>query len=219
MLAKEIRYLIKKEILSEWKQKYAVSGILVYVISTVFVCYLSFKRIVDVPTWNALFWIIMLFASVNAIAKSFMQESRGRMLYLYTLCSPQGLILSKIIYNSVLMSALSLVCLGFYTLLVGNIIQDVPLYIIALLLGSFGFAGTFTLMSAIASKTENNVTLMAILSFPIILPFLITLIQLSKNAIDGIEWTFSIRYIVVLLLINVIVVVLSYLLFPYLWRD
>ena len=76
-LFNEVKHLIAKEINLEWKQKYAFNGLLLYVISTVFVCYLSFKQIIDVPTWNALFWIIMLFASVNAIAKSFIQESKG----------------------------------------------------------------------------------------------------------------------------------------------
>jgi heme exporter protein B len=102
-LFKEVSTLVKKEILLEWRSKYALSGILLYVFSTVFVCYLSFRKINPV-TWNALFWIIMLFASVNAIAKSFMQENRGRYLYYYSICSPQAVILSKIIYNQVLMA-------------------------------------------------------------------------------------------------------------------
>src|SRR5678815_5028898 len=81
---KEIRYLIQKEISLEWKTKYSFNGLLLYVVSTIFVCFLSFKQVIDPPTWNALFWIIMLFASVNAVAKSFMTESRGRLLYFYT---------------------------------------------------------------------------------------------------------------------------------------
>ena len=95
---KEIRYLILKEISLEWKTKYAFNGLLLYVVSTIFVCFLSFKQIIDPPTWNALFWIIMLFASVNAVAKSFMTETRGRLLYYYTLTSAEAVIISKTIY-------------------------------------------------------------------------------------------------------------------------
>src|SRR3954462_14662618 len=102
-MIKEIKYLIQKELLSEWKQKYAFNGLLVYVVSTVFICYLAFKQIIDPPAWNALFWIIMLFASVNAIAKSFMQESRGRQLYMYIIADARSIILSRIIYNLLLM--------------------------------------------------------------------------------------------------------------------
>jgi heme exporter protein B len=219
MIFKQVIHLISKELTLELRQKYVLNGILLYVVSTVFTSYLSFKRIIDAPTWNALFWIILLFASVNAVSKSFIQETRGRLLYLYTLASPQAVILSKIIYNMLMMIALSLICLLFYSLFIGNIIQEMPLFLLNLLLGSIGFSSILTMVSAIASKTSNNFTLMAILSFPIMMPLLMTLIRVSKNAIDGLELTVSYSYVGVLLVINVIVIILSYLLFPYLWRD
>ncbi|MGZ4158438.1 MAG: heme exporter protein CcmB, partial [Bacteroidia bacterium] len=85
MIVNQIKYLVAKEIKQEMRNKYALGGILLYVVSTVFVSYLSFKKIVNPATWNALFWIILLFASINAIAKSFISETKGRLLYLYTL--------------------------------------------------------------------------------------------------------------------------------------
>lgn len=218
MLIDQIKYLVAKELKLEMRNKYALGGILLYVVSTVFVSYLSFKRIINPATWNALFWIILLFASINAITKSFMNETRGRLLYLYTLVSPQAVILSKIIYNSFLLTVLSGLCLLVYTLFIGNIIQDVPLFLLTLLLGSFGFSSLLTMVSAIASKTNNNFTLMAILSFPIMMPLLMVLIKLSKNAIDGLEhW--DLNFILILMFLNVIIVALSYLLFRYLWRE
>ncbi len=218
MLTGQITNLILKELRLELRNKYALGGILLYVVSTVFISYLSFKKIVTPATWNALFWIILLFASINAIAKSFITETKGRLLYLYTLTSPQAVILSKIIYNSLLLLVLSGLCLSAYTLFIGNIIQDLPLFLLTLVLGSFGFSSLLTMVSAIASKAGNNFTLMAILSFPIIIPLLMVLIKLSKNAIDGLEqWDLS--YVGILLLLNLIIITLSYLLFRYLWRD
>ncbi len=218
MIVQQIKHLIAKEIKLELRNKYALGGILLYVISTIFVSYLCFKRIVTPATWNALFWIILLFASINAVAKSFINETRGRLLYLYTLASPQAVILSKIIYNSLLLLVLSGLCLLIYNLFVGNIIQDTPLFLLTLFLGSFGFSSLLTMVSAIASKTGNNFTLMAILSFPIILPLLMVLIKLSKNALDGLE-NWDVHYLLILVCINMIIIALSYLLFRYLWRD
>jgi heme exporter protein B len=218
-LLTEIKYLTQKEIKLEWRQKYAFNGLLLYIISTIYICYLSFKTIIDPATWNALFWIIMLFAAVNAIVKSFVQESESRLLYYYTLVSPQAVILSKILYNSILMGVLSLINMLFYSLLIGNVVQDMCLYMIALLLGSLGFSTVLTMVAAIAAKAGNNGTLMAILSFPILIPLLITVIKLSKNAIDGLDWSVSTQYIVILAAINVMVIALSFVLFPYLWRD
>ena len=89
--------LFKKEVKLEWRSKYAFNGVLLYIVSTVFICYISFSLSTGFKydkaypiVWNVLFWIIMLFASVNAIAKSFMQESRGRLLYYYTIARSSG---------------------------------------------------------------------------------------------------------------------------------
>jgi len=215
----DIIFLIKKEAQLEFRQKYALGGILLYVISTTFVCYLSFRSIVDIPTWNALYWIIVLFASVNAISKSFAQESQGKLLYLYTLTNPRAIIISKIIYNSGLLAVLTLATTLFYSLFLGNVIGDLAQFIIVAIAGSMGLASVLTLVSAIAAKTNNNVSLMAILSFPIILPLLITIIHASKNAIDDLGWSVNGKYIIVLLALNALITTLSYLLFPYLWRD
>jgi len=218
VLVNEVKHLIAKEIKLEMRNKYSLGGILLYVVSTVFVSYLSFKKIVSPSTWNALFWIILLFASINAIAKSFISETRGKLLYLYTIVSPEAVILSKIIYNSLLLSILSALCLLVYSVFVGSLVQDFPLFLLTLFLGSCGFSSLLTMVSAIASKTSNNFTLMAILSFPIMIPLLMVLIKLSKNAIDGLEhW--DLNFLLILVFINTIIVALSYLLFRYLWRD
>lgn len=218
-LFSQVKFLIRKEIMLEWRSRYALNGIILYVVSTVFVCYLSFREINSPPTWNALFWIIMLFASVNAITKSFIQESRGRQLYYYTIAGPQAIIISKIIYNVFLMLLLSAIALGFYTLVFKNPLGDPLFYVLSVLLGSISFASVFTMISGIASKSGNGGALMAILSFPVVIPLLVVLIKLSKNAMDGLDRSVSIDEIAVLIAINVTVITTSLLLFPYLWRD
>ena len=215
---KQVKSLLYKEILLEWRSKYAFNGILLYVISTVFVCYLSFRTTPPL-VWNTLFWIILLFTAINAIAKSFMQESKGKLLYYYTIASPHAIIVSKIIYNIILMVLMAFIALLAYSVVFTNQIGDIALYLLAVLLGAISFSTVFTMISAIASKAGNNGTLMAILSFPIIIPLLMLIIKLSKNAMDALDRSVSYDEIGVLCIINVIVVVISLLLFPYLWRD
>jgi heme exporter protein B len=221
-LTNEIIALLKKEILLEWRQKFAINGILLYLGSTVFVCYLSFGvkgNKLSPYVWNALFWVILLFASVNAIAKSFIQERHGRQIYYYSLVSPQGIIISKIVYNSLLMMLLSTVGFFFYSLVLGNPIEDKFLFFLNMILGSLGFSSTLTMVSGIASKANNGTTLMAILSFPIIIPLLLILIKISKNAIDGLSRSVSWNDLGILLAINIMIGAVSYLLFPYLWKS
>ena len=218
-MLQQVKTLFLKEFTLEWRNRYALNGMLLYVISTVFVCYLSFRQITSVPVWNALFWIIMLFASINAVGRSFIQERKGRLLYYYSISSPQAFVLAKMAYNTLIMWVIALMAYVIYFLFIGDLVQDHLMFGLALFLGSTGFALILTLMSAISSKTENNMSLMAILSFPVQLPFLMTLIKFSKNAVDGLDPSVSYNLIIVLVMIIVIVLALSYILFPYLWRD
>jgi len=219
MLLTEIKYLVMKDIRLEFKQRYAINGILLYVVSTIFVSYLSFANIIEAATWNSLFWIIMLFAAVNAVSKSFVQESVARQLYYYTLASPQAIILSKMLYNFMLMGILSLLCLLVFTMLMGEFVINYPLFITALLLGSFGFASALTMIAAIASRTNNNFALMAILSFPVVMPILLTLMKVSSSALADGTFGVNYKYLLALTMLNAIIIALSYVLFPYLWRD
>ncbi|MCY7353436.1 MAG: heme exporter protein CcmB [Cytophagaceae bacterium] len=218
----EFKALFVKEIQLEWRQRYALNGMVLYLVSTVFICYLSFRlrsNHLDKPTWNTLFWIILLFTAVSAIAKSFTQERAGRLLYYYTLASAEGIILSKMLYNALLMTGLALVGLGFYAFVMGNPVGDWPMYLLSVALGALGFSGTLTMVAGIASKAENAPTLMAVLSFPVILPMLLMLLKVSKNAMDGLDRGESLNEILTLLALNAIVWVLSVILFPYLWRS
>lgn len=204
--------------LLEWRSKFAFNGILLYVVSTVFVCYQAFRSLQPV-VWNALFWIILLFASINAITRSFTQESKGRQLYYYSLVSAQAVILAKIIYNSLLMLLLSIIAYFVYAVIFKSPVGDPLYYAIAVGLGSMSFGSVFTMVSGISAKANNSSTLMAILSFPLIIPLLMVLIKLSKNAMDGLDRSVSFDEIMVLFAINIVVITVSLLLFPYIWRE
>lgn len=214
----QVQQLIKKDWLLELRSKYAINGILLYVVSTIFVCYQVFQSL-DPKTWNALYWIIMLFAAINASSKSFTQESYARNQYYYTLVSARAVILAKIIYNILLMLVLALLAFLVYSTIFSSPVQDVLLFFSAVVLGGMSFATVFTMVSGISAKAGNNVTLMSILSFPIIIPLLIVLIELSSNAMSGLSRSESIPELAVLLAINVISITISLLLFPYLWRE
>lgn len=215
----EFRILLKKELMQELRIRHSIGSIFLYIFATVFVCYLSFKSIVSPAIWNALFWIIMLFASINAVAKSFISENKQRQLFMYSMASPQAIIISKSIYNAIYLSLLSLVCFIIYVTFIGNLVQDLPYFLMSSLIGSFGFGLLLTMVSAIASKAGNNLSLMAILSFPLLIPMLIVLIKLSKNAVDGLDRSLSNPLILMVIAINFIIVALMYILFPFVWKD
>ena len=106
-----------------------------------------------------------------------------------------------------------------YSLVLGNPVSDISLFMLNLFLGSIGFAAILTMNSGIASKAANSTSLMAILSFPVVLPLLLIIIRISKNALDGLEWSASYNQLIFLMAIDTIVITISIILFPYIWRS
>lgn len=143
MALTEIFVLIRKEMQLEWRNKYAIHGLVLYLAATIFICYLSFKakqQSIHPIMWNTLFWIILLFSAVNAVGKSFTQESANRNIFYYTFAKPESVIFSKIIYNTLVMLGVSFIGIFFYSWVMGNPVGNMPLYLASLVLGAIGFA-------------------------------------------------------------------------------
>jgi heme exporter protein B len=211
--------LLKKDFLLELRQQHTFFGILLYVASTIFVLYLAMGQ-PESTVYNGLFWMIQLFVCVNAVAKSFMQESKGRMLYFYTLTSPVQFIIEKLIYSTIIMLLMVLLSLVLFSFLLGNPVAHYFQFVEIACFGGISLSLVFTLMSAIAAKAHQNAAIMAILGFPLIIPQLLLLIRLSKAAFGEVFREGALFQISLLLAgLDILVIVLSVILFPFLWKD
>jgi len=214
---RHIYTLIKKDLLLEVRQQYSFYGILLYIMATIFVLYMTIRE-PEAKVWNGLFWVIQLFICINAVAKSFLQETRGRMLYFYSIVNPRDFILAKLVFNSVLMLLMSFLSILLFSLFLGNPVQKVLPFIGLVLLGGWSLSLVFTFLSAIAAKAQQNAAIMAILGFPIIIPQLMLLMQLSNTVFsDKMAIAYSTLFLIVVL--DVLVVMLAVILFPFLWKD
>jgi heme exporter protein B len=233
MIWKEILNLLRKELMLEWKQKYAFNGLLLYVLCMVVVISLAFTDGIEVDgerfqlnvlqisgsAWNIIFWIILFFVAINAIAKSFVGEREGNLLYLYSVASPLAIIIAKILYNTLLLGAIGVVTFFFYALLGGAEVKSMDIFLVAILLGSYAFSANLTLVSAISAKAENRTTLLAVLSFPLIVPLLINQIDITQQAMEGMRWPDVREALGLSLGVGVALTLVSIVLFPFVWRD
>ena len=214
---KHITTLLKKDLLLEVRQQYSFYGILLYVVATIFVLYMTIQE-PEPKVWNGLFWVIQLFICINAVAKSFLQETRGRMLYFYSIVNPRDFVLAKLVFNSVLMLLMSFLSIILFTLFLGNPIQKLPQFIGLVMIGGWSLSLVFTFLSAIAAKAQQNAAIMAILGFPLIIPQIMLLMQLSNTVFsDKIGIASSTLLLIVAL--DILVVMLAVILFPFLWKD
>lgn len=217
-----VTVLIRKEFVLELRRKSVLSGIGLYLLSLTFICYITFSlrhNSISAATWSALYWLTILFAVINSVAKSFIGERKGLSIYMYSVASPQEIIVSKIFYNTLLCLLLSVLGFVLFSVFIDNPVEDHTIFFSTLFLTSWGFAGALSLISGIAAKANNSNILMAVLSFPIVISILLMAIKVTKNALDGIDSFLSYDELLNLLAINCILTVLAYLLFPYIWRS
>ena len=167
----------------EIRQQYAFYGVLLYVGATIFVLYMAIEN-PDNGTWNWLFWVIQLFISINAVAKSFLQESRNRMLYYQTITGPLNFILAKLLFNTFLMMVMSALSLLLFSLFMDYPVERSAIFIGLVFLGGWSLSLVFTFLAAIAAKAQQNAAIMAILGFPIIIPQLLVLMNVSQTVFD-----------------------------------
>ena len=214
---RQIWTLFKKDLLLEIRQQYAFYGVLLYVGATIFVLYMAIEN-PDPGTWNGLFWIIQLFISINAVAKSFLQESRSRMLYYQTIAGPQNFILAKLLFNTVLMLVMSTLSLTLFSLFMSYPVEKSGLFIGMVFLGGWSLSLVFTFLAAIAAKAQQNAAIMAILGFPIIIPQLLVLMKISGTVFAS-AVAVPLSNILLLVASDVLVIMLAIILFPFLWKD
>jgi heme exporter protein B len=204
--------------LIEFRQQYTFFGVLLYIASTTFVIYLSMGQPED-KVWNGLFWVILLFICINAVARSFIQDGRGRMLYFYTIASPIQFIFSKLIYNSLLMILMSGLSLILFTILLGNPLEHGLLFFGIACLGGISLSLVFSFLAAIAAKASQPSAIMAILGFPLIIPQLMLLMKIANIAFSDIVQNGLAQMIGLLCGFDIMIIALAYILFPFLWKD
>ncbi len=210
--------LIKKDILLEVRQQYTFYGIALYVASTIFVVYLTMGTPEDV-VWNGLFWVIQLFVCVNAVAKSFLQENKGRMLYYYSIAGARQFVIAKLFFNALLMLVMSGLSLLMFLLFLGNPLHNLLQFAGISCLGGVGLSLTFTFLAAIAAKAQQQAALMAIMGFPIIIPQLLLLTKIAAIAFAPIVQSGLLQMCGLLVAFDAMIIVLAIILFPFLWKD
>jgi heme exporter protein B len=219
MQLKNTWILIRKDLMLELRMQQNLYGILVYAISTIFILYLAAGQ-PEAIQWNALFWITQLFIVVNAVVKSFVGEPPGRFLYYYTLSKPTDYLYSKMVLNLVYMAILSTLSMLLFRFLLGDPVINPLLFWGISILGGMGLSLVFTMLSAIAAKAQQQASLIAILGFPIIIPQLLLLIRLSKVAFGEVFREGAVWQLAGLLIgLDMLVVIMASVLFPYIWKD
>ncbi len=215
-------WLFKKDFSSEVRTRYAVNSLAMFILVAISVILFSIgnEKISDYLA-GGLFWVVIFFTSMSGLSRAFVsEEERGTTLTLQLIASPLTVFGGKLLFNLILIFTMNLIIAVLYSMLFeAFVIKNLLLFISAFILGNIGIAVSSTIIAAIISKAGSKGTLYPVLAFPILLPLILILIEITKLSMDGVGLADGVVELAVLFCYDVIMLSASFLLFDFIWKD
>jgi len=215
---RRILHLAITEARIELRERYALSGLILYVLAAAFIVF-SIWRELPPKEWGLTFWIVFLFCALMAVVRSFDKESESRYYYFYTLYHPHELFGAKVIYNFLLLLSIFLLLWFVLGMMAGNPVFRFGWFLAMGVMASIGLSFLLTFISSIAIKAHQNAALTSILALPLLIPILLSTLRLNAYALgippDDNPW----NEMAMLSAMICLVTGMSLWLFPYLWRS
>lgn len=200
------------------KSKHMVGSVLLYLAAILYVINFLFQEI-TLQSWTVLFWIIVLFSSIQLSLKGYFSESKDIRILYYQIASPEVVFLSKLFYNTVLIFIIELLCVAGFHIISPLRLGDYALFSLVLFLAALGLSAIMSFTSILVSHALIKSTLISVLSIPLILPILLESIQLTAMNLGFIQGTDGMKDFTILLAIDILIISVGLILFPYLWRE
>ena len=169
--------------------------------------------------WNSIFWITLILGSIPSVSKNFTMVARGRWIFWNQIASPAEMLWGKIIYGWGQMLLLTAVNLLFFAWFLGIPVIHLGPYFAILLLVSGGISSVFTFVGAVATKAGSASFMAPVLSLPIIFPLILVGIKASLKAFNPVLVGSVYTDIYLLCSLDLLVLVLTGVLFQSLWKD
>ena len=211
-----------KDFRSEIRTRYALNALLMFVVTTLSVVLFSIGNETASPEiLSGVLWIIVFFSTMSGLSRTFItEEERGTVMTLQLLARPLVVYLGKLLFNVILLAALNVFTVTLYLIFIANfVVQNYTIFVVTFILGTLGLASASTIIAAIISKANTKGTLYPVLSFPVLLPLLLTVINATKMAVDGAPLAEALSEFQVLVSYFVVVSVVSYFLFDVVWKE
>jgi heme exporter protein B len=214
--------LFKKDFSSELRTRYAINSLAMFIIVAISVILFSIgNETINESLTGGLFWVVIFFTAMSGLARAFVsEEERGTTLTLQLIASPSTVFSGKLIFNLILVFCMNLVISLLYSALFEKfIVQNFSLFLLTFILGNIGLAVASTIIAAIIAKAGAKGTLYPVLSFPILLPLILTCVHLTLFSFDGTSFEEAQFELAIVVGYDIIMITASYMLFDFIWKD
>ena len=213
-----------RDLRGEFRTRYAVNAILMFAVTTLIAVSFSIGsfRIGDAEQpflYAVLLWIILVFSALSGLSRSFVKEEEaGTMDVLKLSARPQSVFLGKLFFNLTLLGALEFISVPLFILLMNYKIASPALFVAMVISGGLGLGAGTTIVAAMIAQASARGALFSVLSFPLLLPLMITAIKGCERAADGIN-TAGWPEVRIAVAYTVIMITISLFLFPMIWEE
>ncbi len=213
--------VFQKDIKSELRTRYALNALVMFAVVTLTAVSFAVGQFFSSPRLiSSFFWIVIFFSSMSGLAQVFIKEEESKTVNLLKLvASSESIFLGKLVFNLVLLFLLEIIIVPLFLVLLGVQIRNFGLFLSVVTLGTIGLVCATTIIAAIVAKAHVKGALFAVLSFPILLPLLITVIHGTDLAFEGSKFSQGWSELKVLVSYCVVMGVGSFLLFDFVWRE
>jgi heme exporter protein B len=214
--------LFLKDFRSELRTRYAINALAMFIIVAISVILFSVGNEKISPSLTGgLFWVVIFFTAMSGLSRAFVsEEERGTALTLQLIAAPSTVFSGKLIFNIILVFAMNTVIAILYSAMFDAfVIKNFALFLTSFVLGNIGLAVSSTIIAAIIAKAGAKGTLYPVLSFPILLPLILTSVQLTLFAFDGISFERAKFELAIVVSYDVIMLTASYMLFDFIWKE
>lgn len=211
-----------KDFQSELRTRYAINALVMFVITTLSIILFSIGgERVSPDVLAGMLWVVIFFSAMSGLSRSFVsEEERGTTMTLQLLARPAVVYFGKLLFNLALIFSINALVVTLYLLFIPLFtVQTASIFFLTLFLGSIGLACASTIIAAIIAKANSKGTLYPVLSFPILLPLLMTVMNATKLSLDGAPFAEAAGEFRVLVSYSVVLVAVSWVLFDYVWKD
>jgi heme exporter protein B len=214
--------LFLKDFSSEIRTRYAINSLVMFIIVAISVILFSVgDERVSPELTGGLLWVVIFFSAMSGLSRAFVsEEERGTSLTLQLIASPSTVFTGKLLFNIILVFLMNIVITLLYSALFKEfVLQNFVLFLLTFILGNIGLAVSSTIIAAIIAKAGAKGTLYPVLSFPILLPLILTSVRLTLFAIDGTTIEESIFELAIIACYDALMISASYMLFDFIWKD
>lgn len=214
--------IFQKDWNSELRTRYAINALAMFILVTVSIILFSVGREpLDSYLSGGLLWVVIFFSAMSGLSRAFVsEEERGTTLTLNLIAKPATIFSGKLLFNLLLVFLINTVVLFLFLALFDSFrLASVGLFASAFILGNAGIAISSTIIAAIIAKASAKGTLYPVLSFPVLLPLILILIELTKYSIDGATFLDAYAELSILVIYDGIMLTASYMLFDFIWKE